>query len=158
MKNSTILALSAGMGALAGLRSVIPPAILIHAANRNLINLRGTPLGMLRTSKAAKIATGLAIAELVSHKLPFTPSRLHPGQLAGRAAAGALCGAIIALSERGPIDKAVMIGAGAAVGGAFAGRYLRALLDRKLPGPVSALIGDAVTVGGGTAIIDRIAA
>lgn len=158
MKDSTILALSASMGALAGIRSIVPPAILSHAASRNLLNLRGTPLSRLRRSPAVRIATGLAIAELVMDKLPFMPSRLHPGALAGRAASGALCGAAIAAAERGPIIAAAAIGAGAAIGGSYAGYHLRKLLDRKLPDPVSAIIGDVVTVASGAAIVDRLAA
>jgi uncharacterized membrane protein len=158
MKDSTVLALAASMGALAGLRSIVPPAILTHAASRNLINLRGTPLSRLRGSKAVKIATALAVGEMVADKLPFAPSRLKPGPLAARAISGALCGAAIAASERGPIVAAAAIGAGAAIGGSFAGYHLRQLLNRKLPDTVSALIGDAVTVASGAAIIDRLAA
>jgi uncharacterized membrane protein len=177
MKSGETLALSAAIGALAGLRTFTPPAILSQAARHNLISVRRSRFRFLRSPVTANIITALAVGELIGDKLPFTPSRLQPAALAVRAASGALCGAAISMVgstgksltsrlRRGKTFKrnnpsAVAIGAVlgglGAIGGAFAGYHLRRSLTYHLgaPDPAIAVIEDLVAIAGTVAIVSK---
>jgi uncharacterized membrane protein len=114
MKFST-LALAAGMGALSGLRTFTPPAVVSHLG---LVPRLPRRWRWLRSSRAAKVIAGLAVSELVGDKLPWTPSRLETGALIARASSGAAVGAVIAAADGG---RGRTIATGAVLGGmAFA--------------------------------------
>ena len=73
--------------------------------------------------------------EYVGDKLPITPSRLQPLQLAGRLGLGAVCGAIACrAADRSPILGG-MLGALGALGGSVAGYRYRTDLARRLGAP-----------------------
>jgi uncharacterized membrane protein len=67
---------------------------------------------------AVRLATGAAVlGELVGDKLPSTPSRLQPGPLGGRWAAGALAGYSLARRDRANVLVPAAVGlVGAGVG------------------------------------------
>jgi uncharacterized membrane protein len=161
MSANRTLALAAGLGALAGLRTFTPPSIVSQAARRNLLPLRHSPLKFLRSAASANTFAALAAGELVGDKLPFMPSRLEPGGLAGRMATGALCGAAMVAASRnrngGAIATGAALGAVAAIAGAFAGYHLRRQLGQKLdiPDPAIAVIEDMVALGGSIALVRR---
>ncbi len=148
------VALAAGIGAVVGLRSLLGPAAVSQAASRKMLRVRQTPVRFLSFSRTANILAGLAAAELVADKLPFTPDRTKPPSLLFRAASGALCGAAIASSMRESEVAGAIAGSAAAVGAAFAGRELRRLGQRnKWPDVPLALIEDALAIGGAAAIV-----
>ena len=142
----------AQLGAVGGMRSQLPFALLALAANRGeFASGAAPPLGLLRSPKALA-GFGLAAAgELVGDKLPRTPSRLAPGPLAGRIAFGAAVGAAVAREADWSTGPAAGLGAAGAALGAFAGYHLRANAGRAtgLPDPVWAVVEDvlAVTLG-----------
>jgi uncharacterized membrane protein len=152
MNTPKVLALSAAVGALAGLRAFTPPAVLSHAVRRNVL-LRRSPLKLLATARLSKGLTSMAAGELVTDKLPFTPSRLKSGPLAARMASGAVCGTALCISARESVGKGAALGAVGALAGALAGYHLRQRLDREMPDFTVALVEDAIAVGGSIAVV-----
>ena len=162
MNSFKTLALAAGIGALAGLRTFTPLAVVSHAARRNFLPLRRSRLGFLRSSGMADTIAPLAIGELVADKLPSMPSRLETGALTGRFASGAMGAAAIASarrSSRKTIAAGVVLGGMAAIGGAFAGYHVRRQLSLKwnLPDPAVAVVEDILAIGASAAIVSRCA-
>src|SRR4051812_22440420 len=92
-----------------------------------------TPLAAVHRHRLLVLA---AAGELVTDKLPFTPSRLQPPALAGRAASGAIAGGAVAGRQ------GAALGAAAALAAAYAGARVRG----KWPGLATALAEDAVAV------------
>ena len=152
MKTSKVLALSVAIGALAGLRTFTPPAVLSRAARRRSLSRRKNILTRLATSKVANSLTSMAAGELVVDKLPTTPSRLTPGPLTARFVSGALCGAALCASAKKPLGQGALLGGLGAIAGAFAGYHLRQRLDREFPDLPVALIEDAIAIGGSIAV------
>jgi uncharacterized membrane protein len=142
------LAGAAAIGAVAGLRSMTAPALLSQAARTGSIDLTTGPAAFLGTQKAADIATGLALAELVVDKLPATPDRITPFPLAARAISGAIVGAAVCSARKKDPGPGALVGALAAVGAAFLGFALRRKFTQnaKLPGLLVALAEDAITI------------
>lgn len=64
----------------------------------------GQPDALLATPRARRILGVLALGELIADKLPVSPSRLELPGMAGRVAASAACGAIIARREPDPLS------------------------------------------------------
>lgn len=153
MKASTVLALSAAIGALAGLRTFTAPAVLSQAAKRRYGSRRRNPLKSLATSKLAGRLTTMAASELVYDKLPSTPSRLDSAPLAARLVSGALCGAAVCFSAGEPVGKGAVLGGMGAIAGAYAGYHLRQRLDQNLPDVAVALLEDAIAIGGSVAVV-----
>lgn len=141
------------IGIIAGLRTMTAPAAVSIGAHSGLITLATTPLAFLGTVWAAGILVLLALGELVTDKLPATPSRKVPLQFGGRILSGALSGAALGAAG-GALAIGLILGAIGAVigtlGGAAARARLAAALGRDLP---AALIEDAVAVGGAALII-----
>lgn len=122
----SFLARSVALGAAAGARTLTPLAMLARHRNR-----------WLRAVTAAG-----ALGELVGDKLPSTPSRLQQPGLAGRVAAGALAGGLLARRHgRSFVVPAVVAGA-AALAASYAGAAWRA----HAPGIPPALAEDAAAV------------
>jgi uncharacterized membrane protein len=149
------LAGAAGIGAVAGLRSMTAPALVAQAARTGSLDLSTGPVAFLGTQTAADIVTGLALAELVADKLPSTPDRIAPFPLAARAVSGAVVGAAVCSARRKDPGPGAVVGALAAIGAAFIGFALRRALtrDAKAPGLLAALVEDALTVGIAVAVL-----
>lgn len=146
---------AAAIGAVSGLRSMTGPAIIATAAHGKNLDVKGAGLGWLGSSKAAKIAAGLAIGEMIADKLPFMPDRVKPGSLAARAATGALCGYAV-FSSRGRREAWIgaLVGASAALAASWAGFEYRRNI--RLPKLASALIEDGIAAGAGALVIRKL--
>jgi uncharacterized membrane protein len=98
----------------------------------------GPALAVRRTSAGRGLritATLLAAWELVFDKIPGVPARTSPPSLAGRAAAGALVGVLGRRHHgRGRALGAALVGAAAAMAGAFATLRERRALTRAFGG------------------------
>jgi uncharacterized membrane protein len=152
MKTSSVLALSVAIGALAGLRTFTPPAVLSRKYKRRCLSPRKDALTLLGVSKVAGTLTKLAAGELLADKLPFTPSRLTAKPLAARIVSGAVCGAAIcAYSGESVKDGAVLGGLGA-LAGSIAGYQLRRKLRQDFPDLGVAVAEDLIAIGGSLAI------
>lgn len=153
---------AAALGFVAGLRSMMPFALLSAAAQRRgspagFAAGQPAPLGLLR-SRGVLVVTGLAAAgELVGDKLPFVPSRTQPGPLGGRIVIGSLAGAAICRDTRlNPIVGALLGGA-AAAGGSYAGASYRKAATSATGAPdlVWALLEDVTALGLGFIALRR---
>ena len=136
------------LGAISGLRSTSGPAFVSRAASRGDMDLGGTSLAFLGSSRLSKALTVALLGEMILDKLPVAPSRTKLMPLLGRAASGGLVGAAAAISEDQHAAMGILLGSSAAVAGAFAGEGLRALVGREtgLPNPAAALAEDALVL------------
>jgi uncharacterized membrane protein len=149
-------ACAAGIGAVSGFRSMAGPAILSQAANRKLLDLRGTPLAWCSADNAATTSALLAVGELIADKLPFMPDRIKPPSLFFRAVSGAVCGYAISGRRSSKQERwmSAVVGASAALAASWAGFEYRKRV--KLPPLLAAVIEDAFTLGAGASLISAI--
>lgn len=145
------------IGCVAGLRSMMAPAILCAAAYLRWIHLDGTPLAFLTHPVTLSIFTLLAICELVADKLPKTPSRTAPVGLIARAITGGLCGAALAASGGKNLVAGALIGLVGGIIGAFAGYHIRRGLvaQMNVPDFVIAVVEDLLAISGGLFVASR---
>ena len=83
------------IGFFTGLRCLTPTAVTAWATHSGWLQVP-SPLSWIGTTTAAVIFTLLALVELVTDKLPKTPSRTAPPGLIARILLGALSGACVA--------------------------------------------------------------
>ncbi|MFZ4372454.1 MAG: DUF4126 family protein [Mycobacterium sp.] len=124
MTHALVLLLALLIGVVAGLRAFTAPAVLAWAAFLQWINLSGTWASWMGHWAAVAVLTVLAVAELVSDKMPTLPSRKSAPQFLLRLAAGAFSGAVLgtAWGYRWGSLGAGMIGAVVGTIGGFAVR------------------------------------
>jgi uncharacterized membrane protein len=148
-------AAAAGIGAIAGLRSMTAPAAVSLAINQHRINTPNGRLAFLKSNKAAATFTALAIGELITDKLPNTPNRTSPPALTGRILCGGLAGAALCASRDRSIAAGALLGGVAAIAGAFLGYTIRKQIGRRLHArdTVVAAFEDAIAVGGGALLV-----
>ena len=147
---------AAGLGAVAGMRSQLPLALLAVGAGRGRFAVAAEgPLGVLRSPIVQRLLVLSAVGEFAGDKLPFLPSRLTPGPLVGRMLFGGLAGAAIASEARRSPALGAVLGAGGAVLGAQAGYHARAGLGSAtgFPDPVWGLAEDAAAVALGMGVL-----
>lgn len=148
-----MLALALLIGVVAGLRAMTAPAAVAIAASSGVIALAGTPLAFMGQAWAPWVFGVLALGELVTDKLPKTPSRTVPVQFGARIVMGSLAGAALGASA-GALVAGLVLGAVGAVIGTLGGAAVRgrlaAAFGRDLP---AALIEDGVAVGGAVLIV-----
>jgi uncharacterized membrane protein len=134
------------IGVACGLRALLGLAAVSWAASSQQLGLQGTWLAFLGFRVTPFITSLLAIGELVTDKLPKTPSRLVPPQFAARVSMGALTGAAIGVSH-GHILMGVLSGTIGSILGTLAGSKARAaaarLFGRDMP---AALLEDVVAI------------
>jgi uncharacterized membrane protein len=116
------------LGMMTGLRSMTPIAVVCWFAYLGHLPVEGTWAGWAGRLVTVVIVTLLALGELVTDKLPKTPSRTNPGPLAARLVFGGLVGAIVATGAMGPPFAGVFLGAIGALLGAFGGYLVRKYL------------------------------
>lgn len=152
MTHSLVLLLALLIGVVAGLRALTAPVVVAWAALFQWINLDGTWVSWLAHPVTVAVLTILALIELVTDKLPSTPSRTAVMSFAARIILGAFAGAVIgtAWGYRWGGLGAGIIGA---VLGTLGGYQARTKLAAAHGHDLSvALLEDAVAVLGGFAI------
>ena len=90
---NSVFLLAIAIGIVAGLRSLLAPAVVAWAAHFDWLNLNGSPLAFMGSRTAVAIFSVLAIGELIADKLPKTPKRTALAPLLARILTGGLCGA-----------------------------------------------------------------
>ena len=152
-----VLLLAFLIGVIAGLRAFMAPAMVSLAAGLGWIHLEGTPLHFMGHIITRCIFCLGALGELVTDKLPKTPSRKVPPQFIARIVTGSLAGATIGASHESLLLGLVAgaIGAvGGTLGGAeFRGRLVAAIGGKDLP---IALIEDLIAILGGLLIVTHV--
>src|SRR5919106_3175242 len=155
-----VLLLAALIGVVAGLRALTAPAVVAWAAAFDWINLDGTWAEWMAHPITIAVLTILAVTELVTDKLPKTPSRRTPMQFATRLITGGFAGAVLTSGAiLDPTAWEIVAGVGAAWIGAVVGTLGGAEGRKRLTAannghdlPV-ALTEDAIAVLGGFAVV-----
>jgi len=136
------------LGVVTGLRSQLGLAALAWSEPASGRETRA--LRLLRSTPGRGLTSAGAAAELVADKLPSTPSRLDPQNMAFRLLAGAGVGALAANStDRRTVGVASAVGLAGAAVGTYAGAYYRKLLPARTRTPdlLWAVGEDAVAAG-----------
>jgi len=143
------------LGAVAGLRAMMAPALLgyfiTRRANRNFADFTAP-------GNIALILGLLAAGELVGDKLPNAPNRTEPLGLIARIASGALVGGFICRKQKKSVLNGITLGAAAAVAAAYAGENMRREFSERTGIP-SALLGaveDAAAIGLGVSALQKL--
>lgn len=144
------------IGFLTGLRSLTPAGATAWATHLGWLKL-SRALAWMGTTPAVVIFTLLALTELVTDKLPHTPSRTAPPGLIARLVMGALTGACVATAGAQGAILGVLLGVIGAIVGTFGGYQARARLVKSLGAPdfVIALLEDLLTIGGSLWLVSR---
>ena len=149
----SLLVLALLIGVIAGLRSMTAPAVVSWAARLGWININSSWLAFLGYSWTPWILSIAALGELITDKLPSTPSRKMPPSFAFRIVSGSISGAAIGISH-GSLLLGLVGGAIGAVigtlGGAAARSALAKIFGKALP---AALLEDAVAIVGAILIL-----
>jgi uncharacterized membrane protein len=144
------------IGIIAGLRAMTAPAAVSWAVSRGGLILDGNILAFMGYRFTPWVFTALALLELVTDKLPMTPSRKVPVQFAARIAMGGLSGGAIGAAN----DQLVagsLVGIVGAVVGTFGGAAVRGKLAQIFESDrPAALIEDIVAVGGAFLIVSSL--
>jgi uncharacterized membrane protein len=159
MNRDLMFVLIFGIGVIAGLRSFTAPAVASWMIHLRGADMHGSHLTFMGSLPAAIIFSLLAIAELVTDKLPKTPSRTTAGPFAARIVMGALAGgALFVAASVGHGGIGAILGAIGAVAGTYGGYFARTGTVKALHAPdfVIALIEDAVAVGGGILLASQL--
>ena len=145
-----VLLLALLIGIVAGLRAFTPLAAVSWAAAGGLLPLEDTFLAFLGYRWTPWVLSLIAVGELISDKLPKTPSRKVPVQFATRVLVGAVCGAALA----GDLVLGGLLGAVGAVIGTLGGAAARAGLARGFGSDKpAAIIEDLVAIVGAILIV-----
>jgi uncharacterized membrane protein len=145
------------IGVATGLRTLTPLAVISWAAHAGWLHLENTWLAFLGAAVTPYVLTILALGELVTDKLPSTPSRKIPIQFGARIVAGALCGAALT-APSGAWIGGLVAGAIGAVIGTLVGADLRGRLANAVGKDLPiALLEDVVAIGGAIFIVSRFA-
>ena len=157
MSPAVVFLLAFAIGLIAGLRSMVTPAVVSWAAHSKLLSLQNSPLAFLGSTPAVYILTAAAVVELIMDKLPKTPSRKEPLGLLARFVMGGLSGAALCASGNQSIVLGGMLGGVGGLAGGFTGYEARTRLVKSLglPDFVVALIEDAIAIGGGFLLVSR---
>jgi uncharacterized membrane protein len=144
------------IGVIAGLRSLTAPAVVSWAARLGWLKLENTWLAFLGYAAVPYILAVLAMVELITDKLPKTPSRKAAPGFAARLVTGALCGAAFGLSGQSLLGGLLACLVGSIVvtlgGYEFRTRLVKAIGGNDLP---IALLEDAIAIGGAFLIVTR---
>ncbi len=156
--NGSVLLWCLLIGCVAGLRSMMAPAIVcVAAAYLHWVHLEGTPFAFLGSSAALTIFTLAAIGELIYDKLPIAQSRTEPLGLITRAITGGLCGAALAAGAHLNSAVGALLGAIGGIAGAFAGYNIRhgLVTHLRLPDFFVAIVEDLLAISGGLFLASR---
>jgi len=129
---NSVFFLAIGIGIVAGLRSLLAPAVVAWAAHFDWLNLNAWPLAFMGSRTAVAIFSVLAIGELIADKLPKTPKRTALVPLLARILTGGLCGASLCAAVGQSLPAGAFLGATGAVIGAFVGYEIRRRIVNNL--------------------------
>src|SRR5881394_3930645 len=148
MSTTFVFALAIGIGVVAGLRSLMAPAVVAWAAHLGWLHLQGTSLSFMGSKAAVIIFSLLAIGELIADKLPWVPKRTTIAPLLARIVTGGLSAACLCASANQSLGIGAGLGAVGAVIGAFGGYNVRKHLVNqfKLPDLIIALLEDLIAI------------
>jgi uncharacterized membrane protein len=121
-----------GIGIVAGLRSLLAPAVVAWAAHFDLLNLNGSPLAFMGSRTAVAIFSIFATGELVADKLPKTPKRTAFAPLLARILLGGLSGGSLCAAAGKSLFAGALLGGIGGVIGASVGYEIRRRIVNNL--------------------------
>jgi uncharacterized membrane protein len=127
-----VFLLALGIGIVAGLRSLLAPAVIAWAAHFDLSNLYGSPLAFMGSRAAVAIFSIFAIGELIADKLPTSPKRTAFAPLLARILLGGLSGACLFAAAGKSLLAGALLGGIGGVVGAFLGYEIRQRIVNNL--------------------------
>jgi uncharacterized membrane protein len=137
------------IGVFSGLRALSPIAVVCWLALLHRLPLTGW--ASFVGSKVAVVLFSLgAVGELISDKLPKTPSRLKQPGFSIRIVMGGLCGLVLASAGSFSLVGGALLGAIGAVAGSYLGYFARSRITRNfgLPDLPVALVEDLICIAG----------
>ena len=140
-----------GLGA--GMRSMTPLALVSIAKVRGRLPAGSGAPKFLGTPFSSSAAVVLAVGELVGDKWSSAPDRTVVPGIAARVVTGALAGA--ALAPRSARPTAAIVGASAAVLGAYVSFAVRSRAIRRFGQTPTGLLEDAIAVGSALWLLNR---
>jgi uncharacterized membrane protein len=141
------------IGMVAGMRSMTPLAAMSIAKRRGLLPCDNGAPGLIGTRFLSKASMVLAVAEWVGDKIPSSPDRIIVPGIAARVVSAALAGA--AMAPRRHRSTAAIVGATAAVLGAYLSFAVRARAIRRFGQSRTGLVEDVIAVGGTLWLLKR---
>jgi uncharacterized membrane protein len=142
------------IGVLSGLRALSPIAVVCWLAL-----LHRLPVTGWASFVGSKVAVGLfslgAVGELISDKLPKTPSRLKQPGFSIRIVTGGLCGLVLANAGSFSLIGGALLGAIGAVAGSYLGYFARSRITGNLglPDLPVALVEDIICIAGSVYVV-----
>ncbi len=136
------------LGAMTGLRSMTPMAVLCFFAYRNNLDVSGTWAFWTAKPVTSIVFIVLALGEFIGDKLPMTPNRTALFPVIARIAFGCLVGALAATGLHGSAPEGGFLGGISAFAGTFVSFHLRRMLTKEkgFPDFPIALSEDALAV------------
>jgi uncharacterized membrane protein len=147
MSTFEVVAAIFAIGMLSGLRALSPIAVICWLAM--LQRLHGW-VSFVGSRVAVGIFSLGAVGELISDKLPKTPSRLKQPGFSIRIVTGAFCGLILATAAPFSLIGGALLGAIGAVAGSYLGYFARSRITANfgLPDLPVALVEDVICIAG----------
>lgn len=148
-----------GMGIVAGMRSMMAPAVLSHKLSNTVpASEPHSALEYAANPTTATVLKVIAVGELIADKLPNTPARTDMPGLGFRMLSGGTCGALLNQAEGQPVAWGAVLGGFGAVVGSILFMRLRQWIGEELnlPDPVVALAEDALTITAGWLLADSL--
>lgn len=137
------------LGAMTGLRTMTPMALMCFFAYKGNLNVEGTWAFWTARPVTVIVFAVLAVGELIGDKLPRTPNRTNLFPLLARVCFGGLVGTIAAMSANGSSIEGGFLGAVSALMWTFLGFHIREELTRRMGWKDLwvALVEDGVVIG-----------
>jgi uncharacterized membrane protein len=132
------------MGLVAGMRSMMPIAVISWAGRRNLRSSQPAAPTILSSPAVSKVTLALAAAELLGDKMRSAPDRIIVPGIVARVVTGAIAGAAVAPRQERPL--AALLGATVAVGAAYLTFQLRKHAIRNGGQASTGIVEDAVAL------------
>lgn len=150
--------IAAGLGVIAGMRSMTAPAALSHHLSHHPANGLGhSKFRFLRSPIFSTASKLLAAGEMIGDKAPQMPDRIKPASLAVRAASGGMVGAAVFKYHTQKVWQGAVIGGAAAVASTFLSFYLRKRVGRQLnlTDKAVGVVEDVIAASSGAAIMNK---
>lgn len=145
------------LGALAGIRSMLPHAVIGRALRERPLRLP-EPFSQLTSEPALRALTTAALMEIASDKLPHGPRRLAPVPLLGRVVSGAAAGFVTGRQRLRNPTLFAGLGAAAAALAAFGSHHLRRFVTSRfgLSNASAGAMEDGLALLGAQAVSKRL--
>lgn len=146
---------AAGMGAIAGMRTMAAPALLSEYLNsESARGLKNSKLSFVRNTMTSRVFEFLAAGEMAADKSDNAPARIEPMGLMGRILSGAFVGSVIYVYGKKSFLEGAIVGGVSAAASTFISYYSRKALDENTSISDKAIgaVEDAAVIGGSVAL------